>query len=132
MAARTSTGAMGRGPYPNTAISQYGNMGLASVVAALEALDLEHAPPEALAALLSACAAGLGRIAVRLATAELPAPPPAAEMYISVKAAAARVGVGAKWFYRRKKTHAAMREVAPGTWRVSVPALERWMARRGR
>src|SRR5262245_21009037 len=134
MAARTSTGVLGRGEYRNTAISRYVNMDLATVVAALAALDLEHAPPEALAALLSACAAGLGQIAVRLATAEPPAPAPAGpETCISVKDAAARIGFAPKWLYRRKKTLPFMREMVPGTWRVSLPALERWMAtRRGR
>jgi hypothetical protein len=108
-------------------------MDLASVVAALEALDLEHALPGALVPLLAACAATEARIAVHLATAEPPAPPPAApETFISVKAAAARLGVAPKWLYRRKKSLPFMREVAPGTWRISVPALDRWMARRGR
>ena len=85
--------------------------------------------------MLAACAATEARIAVRLATAvaEPPAPPPAApETFISVKAAAARLGVAPKWLYRRKKTLPFMREMVPGTWRVSVPALERWMRQRGR
>jgi excisionase family DNA binding protein len=70
-----------------------------------------------------------------LATA---APEPAApaplgpERFISVKEAAARLGVSPKWLYRRKKTLPFMREVAPGTWRVSEPALDRWMHNRGR
>ena len=65
---------MRRRPYLNIAESQYGNMDLASVIAALEALDLAHAPPGALVPLLAACAATEGRIAVRLAMAEPPAP----------------------------------------------------------
>jgi len=110
-------------------------MDLAAMVASLEALDIQHAPSEALLALLAACAAAEARIAVRLAAV---APEPAApapvepERFISVKEAAARIGVAPKWLYRRKKTLPFMREVAPGTWRVSVPALDRWMARRGR
>jgi alkanesulfonate monooxygenase SsuD/methylene tetrahydromethanopterin reductase-like flavin-dependent oxidoreductase (luciferase family) len=108
-------------------------MDLAEVVAALEALDLEHAPPAALVPLLAACAGTEARIAVRLATAwaEISTPPPMApETFISVKAAAARLGVAPKWLYRRKKTLPFMREIVPGTWRVSVAALERWMAGR--
>jgi hypothetical protein len=110
-------------------------MDCGGVVGALEALDLAHAPPGALVPLLAACAATEARIAVRLATA---APEPAApaplgpETFISVKAAAARIGVAPKWLYRRKKTLPFMREIEPGTWRVSVPALERWMHNRGR
>jgi hypothetical protein len=124
-------GVTGRGEY--LVISQYENRDLASMVAALEAVDLEHAPPPALLALLTACAAAEGRIAARLAivSAEAPAPTPAGpERFISVKEAAARVGVAPKWLYRRKKTLPFIREVAPGTWRVSVPALDRWMATR--
>jgi hypothetical protein len=105
------------------------------VVAVLEALDLEHAQPGALVPLLAACAATEARIAVRLVstTAAAPAPPPAApETFISVKAAAARLGVAPKWLYRRKHTLPFMREMVPGTWRVSGAALERWMTRRGR
>jgi hypothetical protein len=110
-------------------------MDLAGVVAALEALDIEHAPPAALTPLLVACAATETRIAVRLATASAEAPAPAPvgpEAFISVKAAAGRLGVAPKWLYRRKNTLPFMREIAPNTWRVSVPALERWMHHRGR
>jgi hypothetical protein len=109
-------------------------MDLVGMVAALEALDLAHASPGALVPLLAACAATEARIAVRLATAAPgpAAPAPAApETFISVKEAAGRLGVAPKWLYRRKKTLPFMREVAPGTWRISVPALDRWMARRG-
>jgi hypothetical protein len=110
-------------------------MDLARVVTALEALDLDHASPAALVPLLAACAGIETRIAVRLATttAEPPVPPPVGpETFISVKVAAFRLGVVPKWLYRRKKTLPFMREIVPGTWRVSVPALERWMTRRGR
>jgi hypothetical protein len=109
-------------------------MDLAMVVAALDALDLEHASPAVLSALLAACAGAEGRIAARLAlaSAEAPAPAPAGpETFIAVKAAAARLGVSPKWLYRRRKTLPFMREMVPGTWRVSVPALERWMHHRG-
>jgi hypothetical protein len=107
-------------------------MDLVMVVAALDALDLEHAPPGALSALLTACAAAEGRIAAQLARASAEAPAPApTETFISVKVAAARLGVSPKWLYRRRKTLPFMREMVPGTWRVSVPALDRWMARRG-
>jgi len=109
-------------------------MDLASVVAALEALDLEHAPPAVLSALLAACASVESRVATCLAIAAAETPAPTStepERFISVKEAAARLGVAPKWVYRRKKTLPFMREVAPGTWRVSVPALERWMHHRG-
>jgi hypothetical protein len=104
------------------------------MVAALEALDLAQAPPGLLVPLLAACAATEARIAVRLATAaaEPPAPPAAApEAFISVKAAAAHLGVAPKWLYRRKKTLPFMREMVPGTWRVAVAPLDRWMRQRG-
>src|SRR5262249_59046197 len=100
MATRASTGKMAGRAYLNIAGSQYANTDLAGVVAALEALDLEDAPLGALVPLLAACAATEARIAVRLATAvaESPAPPPAApETFMSVKAAAARLGVEPKW-----------------------------------
>jgi len=45
---------------------------------------------------------------------------------------AERLGVAPKWLYRRKNTLPFMREIVPGTWRVSVSALERWMRQRGR
>src|SRR5262249_38336188 len=108
---------------------------LAAVVADLGALDLEHATPATLGALLAACAGVQGRVAVRLATASAEAPGSdarASETFISVKAAAARIGVAPKWLYRRKKKLPFMREIEPGTWRVSEPALERWMHNRGR
>jgi hypothetical protein len=108
---------------------------VAAIVAELAAVEVEHAPPAALAALLAACAGIEGRIAAGLAMARAEAPAPALagpETFISVKAAAARLGVSPRWLYRRKKTLPFMREVASGTWRVSVAALERWMARRGR
>jgi hypothetical protein len=133
MAARTSTRVGARRDYLNIAGSQYSNTDLAEVVAALEAVDLAHAPPAALTSLLVACAATEARIAVRLASVEPPAPPSAApEAFISVKAAAARLGVAPKWLYRRKNKLPFLREIVPETWRVSVPALERWMAARAR
>jgi hypothetical protein len=115
--------------------SQDLDMDLAGVVAALEALDLEHAPPAVLAALLAACSAAAGRIAARLALApaEAPAQPAVGpETFVSVKAAATRLGVAPKWLYCRKKTLPFMRELGPGTWRVAGLALERWMHHRGR
>jgi hypothetical protein len=108
-------------------------MDLAMVVAALDALDLEHAPPGALGALLAACAGTATRIAVYLATTSSPEPPTSTpETFVSVKVAAVRLGVSPRWLYRRRKTLPFMREMVPGTWRVSVPALERWMHRRRR
>src|SRR5262245_36361206 len=135
MATRASPGVARPRRYLHTAGSQDLNMDLAGVVAALEALDVAHVAPGALAPLLAACAATEARIAVRLASAapEPPAPPPATpEAFMSVKGAAVRLGVAPKWLYRRKNTLPFMREMVPGTWRVSVPALERWMVRRGR
>jgi hypothetical protein len=103
-------------------------------VAELAALDVEQAPLAALSALLTACAAMETRVAGRLANASAEAPAPAAagpEMFIPVKIAAARLGRHPKWVYRRKHLP-FLRELAPGTWAVSVPALERWMAARAR
>ena len=71
-------------------------MDLAEVVAALEALDLDHASPAALVPLLAACAGIETRIAVRLATAAAEPPAPAAvgaDRFLTVRAAAARLGV---------------------------------------
>src|SRR4029450_10376611 len=108
----------------------------AAMVAALDALDLEHASPTALVALLTACAGTETRIAVALAraategAAAAPAAPPAdPEAFIPVKPAAARLGVAPKWLYRRKRLP-FMREMVPGTWRVAVAPFERWMASR--
>lgn len=108
---------------------------VAAVVAELQALDVEHAPLAALSALLTACAATEQRVAVRVASAsaEPPAPAPAGpERFISVKAAAARIGKSPKWIYRRQRRLPFLRELETGTWGVSVPALERWMAARAR
>lgn len=135
MPPRPSTGVLHGRRYVNIAGSQDLDTDLAWAVAALETLDLAHASPEALVPLLAACAVTEARIAARLAStaATAPAPPPAApETFISVKAAAARLGVAPKWLYRRKRTLPFMREIAPGTWRVSVAALDRWMRHRGR
>jgi hypothetical protein len=108
---------------------------VAAVVAELDALDLERAPLAALTALLTACAGTETRIAVRVASAsaEASAPVPAGpEVFISIKAAAARLGRSPKWLYRRKHRLPFLRELEPGSWGVSVPALERWMAARAR
>jgi hypothetical protein len=53
-------------------------------------------------------------------------------VFIPVKAAAARLGKHPKWLYRRKHLLPFMRELATGSWAVSVPALERWMVARAR
>jgi hypothetical protein len=52
------------------------------------------------------------------------------DSFISVKLAAERLGIDVKTIYRRKFPF--VREVAPGTWRVSARALTRWMATRRR
>jgi hypothetical protein len=109
----------------------------ATTVAALTALDVERTPAGALSALLAASAGLSMQIAARLATAALAESEAAAEraaapeQFISVRAAAARLGKIAKWLYRRKRLP-FMRELALGTWAVSLPALERWMAARAR
>lgn len=109
-------------------------MDVASAVTALEALDLEHAPPAALVPLLAACAATEARIAVRLATASAEAPTPAPagpERLISVGDAAARLAVTPQWIYEHQKRLPFVRRVGTRALRVSEPALERYMARRG-
>jgi hypothetical protein len=52
------------------------------------------------------------------------------DYFISVKIAAQQLGIDTKTIYRRRFPF--VREVAPGTWRVSARALTRWMATRRR
>jgi hypothetical protein len=52
------------------------------------------------------------------------------DTFISVKLAAERLGLDPKTIYRRRFPF--LREVVPGTWRVSSRALARWMATRPR
>jgi hypothetical protein len=103
------------------------------VVAQLHALEIDRLSLATLAALQATCAAVEARIAVRFAqvAAERPARTDTGpETFLSVKAAAIRLGVAPKWLYRRKNKLPFMREIAPGTWRVAVTPLERWMAAR--
>src|SRR6516165_4009520 len=107
MATRASTGMMAGRRGLNIAGSQDLDMDLAEVVAALEALDLDHASPAALVPLLAACAGIETRIAVRLATAAAEPPAPAAvgaDRFLTVRAAAARLGVKPQYIYEHKKT----------------------------
>jgi predicted DNA-binding transcriptional regulator AlpA len=109
-------------------------MDLAGVVAALEALDLEHAPPEALVPVLAACAATEARIAVRLATASAePAPAEAgSDRYLTVREAAARVGMKPQYIYENKATLPFVVRVGNRAIRVSERRLARYMANRTR
>jgi hypothetical protein len=106
-----------------------------ALVAALGALDVEQTPRAALAALLLAFAATEQRIAVRMATAA--AEPPAAavmgpDAFISVKQAAARLGVGPQWIYRRRARLPFVRRVGTRGVRVDGAALDRYRATRPR
>jgi len=108
-------------------------MDVASVVAALEALDLEQAPPGALGPLLAACAAAEARIAVRLATAAAEPPAPAAvgpDRFLTVREAAARLGVKPQYIYEHKATLLFVERVGSRAIRVSERRLDRYMATR--
>jgi hypothetical protein len=108
-------------------------MDLASVIAALEALDLAHAPPGALVPLLAACAATEGRIAVRLAMAEPPAPVDAGpDRFLTVREAAARVGMTAQYIYEHQATLPFVVRVGTRALRISEARLTRYMANRPR
>jgi hypothetical protein len=110
-------------------------MDLASVVAALEALDVAHAPPEALVPLLAACAATEARIALRLATA---APEPAApvdggqDRLLTVREAAVRLGMTPQYIYEHQATLSFVVRVGTRALRVSEQKLVRYMANRPR
>jgi len=107
-------------------------MDLATVVAALEALDLAAAPSEALVALLAACAATEARIAVRLATAEPPAPVDAgSDRFLTVREAAARLGMKPQYIYDNKATLPFVSRLGRAV-RVSERRLARYMANRTR
>jgi hypothetical protein len=105
------------------------------VVAALEALDLELASPAALVPLLAACAGIETRIAVCLAraTAEPPAPADTgADRFVTVREAAARLGVKAQYIYEHKATLPFVERVGSRAIRVSERRLARYMATRTR
>jgi predicted DNA-binding transcriptional regulator AlpA len=100
---------------------------------ALEALDLEHAPPEALTPLLVACAATEARIAVRLATASAePAAPvdTGPDRFLTVREAAARVGMKPQYIYEQQVTLPFVVRVGSRAIRVSERRLARYMANR--
>src|SRR5262245_51039848 len=133
MPTRASTGMGRRQGDLRIAGSQYPDTDLAGVVATLEALDLEHAPQEALRTLLLAFAATETRIAVRLPAATAPAPAPAApETFISVRAAAARLGVKPQYIYEHQATLPFVVRVGSRALRVSEVRLARYMAHRNR
>jgi predicted DNA-binding transcriptional regulator AlpA len=119
----------------NIAGSQYSNTDLAEVVASLEALDLAHAPPEALVPVLAACAATEARIAVRLATAAAELATPAdvgPDRFLTVREAAARVGMTAQYIYEHQATLPFVVRVGSRAIRVSEHRLARYMANRTR
>jgi len=103
------------------------------MVAALEALDLQHTPREALVPLLAACAATEARIAARLATAEPPAPVDAGpDRFLRVREAAARVGMTPQYIYENRATLPFVVRVGTRALRVSERRLTRYMANRPR
>jgi hypothetical protein len=109
-------------------------MDLASEVAALEALDLAHASPEALVPLLAACAATEARIAVRLATAAAESPTPVdagPDRFLTVREAAARLGMTPQYIYDNQVTLPFVGHVGRAV-RVSEHRLARYMANRTR
>jgi len=132
---RVSTGKVAGRTHLSIAGSQYSDTDLAAVVATLEALDLEHASPGALVPVLAACAALEARIAVRLATASAEAPAPAdagPDRFLTVREAAARLGVQAQYIYEHKKTLPFVERVGSRAIRVSERRLARYMASRTR
>jgi hypothetical protein len=78
------------------------------------------------------------RIATRMAliatteAEDTPQAAPEGERFISVRAAATRLATEPKWLYRRKERLPFMRQLSPGRWRVSEPALVTWMRARRR
>jgi hypothetical protein len=107
---------------------------VAAVVDELAAL-VEHASAATLGALLVAWAGVSGCIAARLATAstEAPAPAPAGpETFISVKAAAARLGMTPQYIYENQATLPFVVRVGSRALRVSEQKLARYMANRMR
>ena len=107
-------------------------MDLASVVVALEALDLNHALPGALVPLLAACAATEARIAVRLAMAEPPAAVDAGpDRFLTVREAAARLAMKPQYIYDNKATLPFVARVGRAV-RISEHKLARYMANRTR
>jgi len=110
-------------------------MDLAGVVAALEALDLDHASPATLVPVLAACAALEARIAVRFATATAEAPAPAEvgpDRFLTVREAAARLGVKPQYIYEHQATLPFVERVGSRALRVSERRLARYMASRKR
>jgi hypothetical protein len=101
---------------------------------------LHELPVEELAALLERCGLEHERLAVvergalallRERVARQVDPREAdGDSFISVKMAAERLGLDVKTIYRRRFPF--LRELVPGTWRVSTRALARWMVTRRR
>ena len=130
--------------------SSQGGPGTRHLRGNLAALDLEalradparlhELPVEELAALLERCGLEHERLAVvergalallRERAARQVDPREAdGDSFISVKVAAERLGLDVKTIYRRQFPF--LREIVPGTWRVSTRALARWMATRRR
>jgi hypothetical protein len=114
----------------------------ASAVAAIAALDPTRLPAPALPALLVALAGLQTRVAARLVGLLPPERPgevarlggardaAGTDAWISVADAARRLAVSPKTLYRHRHRYPFVREATPGHWRVSVTALDRWMASR--
>ena len=104
---------------------------IAALAAELGALDIEHAPLPALAALLTVCASAENRIAVRMATASAEPPETLATRMLAVTETAARTGMSRGWLYREAR--AGRLPFARRIGRRSVfdeAGLNRWLTRR--
>ena len=104
---------------------------IAALASALGQLDLEHAPLGALAALLTACASTVIRIAVWLATTAAVAPEAHATRMLKIGEVAARTGMSRGWLYREAR--AGRLPFARRLGRrlaFDEAGLQRWLARR--
>lgn len=91
---------------------------------------VQDVAPEAIPALIGEAAALQAQLWARLhaptATAPAPAAKADADELLTVKQAAARLGVAAKWMYRHADDLPFTRRLTSGTLRFSARGLERW------
>jgi excisionase family DNA binding protein len=104
---------------------------IAAVASELGALDIEHAPLQALAALLTVCASAENRIAVRMATASAEPPETPATRMLTVTETAARTGMSRGWLYGEARAGRLPFARRIGRRIVFDPTgLDRWLAHR--
>jgi excisionase family DNA binding protein len=104
---------------------------IAALASALGQLDLEHAPLGALAALLTACASTVIRIAVWLATTAAVAPEAHPTRMLKIEEVAARTGMSRGWLYREARAgHLPFARHIGRRWTFDEVGVARWLARR--